>query len=146
MTTPDLPRGDDDHHVGTSPDPHEHYPLLPRRSSDSGGPHAAAVAAAAAKTCAEFPLVPICLGVLMCILIDGGGVLQSIPLNQVLEDNICRSARASHRISGGATCGDSEYVQGELALVKGWKETLDLVPGELAPLAGAAISELTSIT
>lgn len=72
---------------------------------------------------------------LVCIVIvtiDLGGALSVAPQTQILEDIVCR---ALHRdaVSSASTCKGVD-VQSELALINGWKETFDQIPGIILAL------------
>ncbi|KAH8682561.1 major facilitator superfamily domain-containing protein, partial [Xylariales sp. PMI_506] len=80
-------------------------------------------------------LVRIIFVILMFVLLEGTSNLQGIPINQILEDIICRNVRAGLRPGGASeSCGDDPDVQGELALLKGWQSTLDLLAGVIAAI------------
>jgi len=64
---------------------------------------------------------------MLLVLIVAGSIFQAVPLNQVLEDIICRQLDLSPRSRGN--CGESNIMQAELALLRGWQTTLDLIPG-----------------
>ncbi|KAB5551178.1 putative MFS transporter [Coniochaeta sp. 2T2.1] len=69
---------------------------------------------------------------LLIILLELGAYLATIPLNQVLEENICRSfhpqlppnSEEDPRCKGKA-------VQAELSIIRGWQSTVDVIPGLL---------------
>lgn len=72
-----------------------------------------------------------------CVLIlavDFGFFMASAPQTAIFEEIICRNhglqSRASNGTSGGVDPCKSELVQGELALVLGYKDTFDVLPGE----------------
>ncbi|KAJ5188096.1 Major facilitator superfamily domain general substrate transporter [Penicillium cf. griseofulvum] len=75
-------------------------------------------------------LLLVCLSV---VAADFGNYLGYAPHIEILESIICRQARGSNSFVGNDNC-KSPDVQGELALVNGWKDTFDQVPGILLAL------------
>ncbi len=72
---------------------------------------------------------------LVCIVIvtiDFGGALSAAPQTQILEDIVCHALHRDAVISA-ATCKGAD-VQSELALIIGWKETFDQIPGIILAL------------
>lgn len=62
--------------------------------------------------------------ILLLTLLECSGNLRLVPLNQILEGIICR-----HQYPERDTdCSNSEAVQAELALLKGWQNTIDVIP------------------
>lgn len=108
-------------------EPDERSRLLPQPTSepepDCGAPGVERPAAASLQRdmvlCAPF--------LMLLVLIVAGSIFQAVPLNQVLEDIICRQLDLSPRSRGN--CGESNIMQAELALLRGWQTTLDLIPG-----------------
>ncbi|KAL0938390.1 MFS transporter [Colletotrichum truncatum] len=76
-------------------------------------------------------LLYIALLLLLIAFLEGGGILQAIPLNQVFEDIICRKFRERSALQDPGSCGDDKAVQAELTLLKGWGGTIGLLPGLL---------------
>ncbi|KAE8354466.1 major facilitator superfamily domain-containing protein [Aspergillus coremiiformis] len=76
---------------------------------------------------------------LLCIVIvtiDFGTFLSIAPQTQIMESIICRKLHSGLLIdhpSDNSPCKSVE-VQGELALIKGWRDTLDQIPGILLAL------------
>lgn len=69
--------------------------------------------------------------ILLIILIELGAYLATIPLNQVLEENICdrfHPQRPTH--PDDHRCKDKD-VQAELSIIREWQSTLDFIPGLL---------------
>lgn len=104
----------------------EHSPLLtsdrPTERQDNGG-----------RSSLVSQLLPVSLAILTLIIVESGAMLQGIPLNQVLEDIICRNFYAKNRLGGPPleeNCKNNRVVQGELAILRGWQATFDLIPGE----------------
>jgi MFS family permease len=64
---------------------------------------------------------------------DFGNYLGYAPHIEILESIICRQARGSNSFVRNDNCKSPE-VQGELALINGWKDTFDQVPGILLAL------------
>jgi hypothetical protein len=60
--------------------------------------------------------------------VEAGSILQLVPLNQIVEKIICENAHQP-----ASTCGENSDVQAELALLRGWQSTFDLLPGQLNP-------------
>ncbi|KAL1894770.1 hypothetical protein Sste5346_005746 [Sporothrix stenoceras] len=61
------------------------------------------------------------------VLFEASGILQDIPLNQVLEENIYRSF-----LGKDGDCSDRSEntdVQTELSFLRGWQSTLNMIPG-----------------
>jgi hypothetical protein len=79
--------------------------------------------------------VGLCVALVM--VMEAGLFMQSIPINQVLEDIICRQKLGMTPGKSGLPgndndprCGSDPDVQGELALLRGWQYTFDIIPGE----------------
>ncbi|KAL2829593.1 major facilitator superfamily domain-containing protein, partial [Aspergillus pseudoustus] len=66
------------------------------------------------------------------VTIDFAGYLSIAPQTQILEDIICRDLHPDAVVSS-TTCKDVD-VQTELALLTGWKDTLDQLPGIILAL------------
>lgn len=73
-------------------------------------------------------LITITLVIALIASAEAGSILQLVPLNQVLEKIICENAHQP-----ASTCGENADVQAELALLRGWQSTFDLLPGQLCP-------------
>lgn len=61
------------------------------------------------------------------VFLEASGILQDLPLNQVLEENICRSF-----LRKGGDCSNSSEntdIQAELSFLRGWQSTLNMIPG-----------------
>lgn len=56
------------------------------------------------------------------------GLLQALPLNQVLERNICAQLHLDDH--GGVLCGENSAVQAELAILRGCQVIFQLIPGK----------------
>lgn len=67
--------------------------------------------------------------ILVIVLIESSALLLAVPLNQILEANICRRLHPELKHQSAAACGNDSDVQAELALVNGWSITLTLLPG-----------------
>jgi MFS family permease len=120
-------------------DAQERTPLLPgseetSRATDDG--HQAPTGESdshsdSANVRVIFPLRNIALCgvvVLVLVMIEAAALLISIPLNQVIEANICRQLRPDLELQSSA-CGDDGDVQGELAMLTGWNTTFALLAG-----------------
>lgn len=70
-------------------------------------------------------LLLVCLTV---VAADFGNYLGYAPHIEILESIICRQARGSGSFGVDDDC-KSPQVQGELALINGWKDTFDQLPG-----------------
>lgn len=77
------------------------------------------------------PLLLVCLCV---VAADFGNYLGYAPHIEILESIICRQARASNSFRVDGDNCKSPQVQGELALINGWKATFDQLPGILLAL------------
>ncbi|CAI7613203.1 unnamed protein product [Penicillium glandicola] len=75
-------------------------------------------------------LVIVCLVV---IAADFGSYLGYAPHIEILESIICRQIQGSKSVGISGSC-KSPQVQGELALINGWKDTFDQIPGILLAL------------
>ncbi|KAJ5160144.1 uncharacterized protein N7482_007148 [Penicillium canariense] len=75
-------------------------------------------------------LLLVCLSI---IAADFGNYLGYAPHIEILESIICRQARGSNSLGVDDNC-KSPQVQGELALINGWKDTFDQLPGILVAL------------
>jgi MFS family permease len=69
----------------------------------------------------------------MLLATDFGFFMAQAPQTAIFEEIICRNhglrSRDAATIDGVDPC-KSELVQGELALILGWKDTFDVLPGE----------------
>ncbi|KAJ4393415.1 hypothetical protein N0V93_002625 [Gnomoniopsis smithogilvyi] len=73
----------------------------------------------------------LCAAVILLLgLLSIGGLLQALPLNQVLETILC----AQLHLDGyeGIQCGKSSVVQAELATLQGWQTVFSLAPGKFS--------------
>lgn len=71
----------------------------------------------------------LCAAIILLLgLLSVGGLLQALPLNQVLESILC----AQLQLDGYADiqCGENSVVQAELAALRGWQTVFGLVPGK----------------
>lgn len=75
-------------------------------------------------------LLLVCLSV---VAADFGNYLGYAPHIEILESIICRQAQGSNALGVDENC-KSPQVQGELALINGWKDTFDQLPGILLAL------------
>lgn len=106
----------------SAPDTHnEHSPLL-------GTDHVSDPLASASRK--RIVMIAASTLVLAC---DFGFYLTTAPQTEIFQDIICRNymatlGKSSDTIPTEAIC-KSEPVQSELALVNGWKETSDVLPG-----------------
>ncbi|KAJ5970202.1 Major facilitator superfamily domain general substrate transporter [Penicillium vulpinum] len=100
-------------------EPDERVPLLGGHETDHGD-H---------PKITSFPrrrlLLLVCLTV---VAADFGNYLGYAPHIEILESIICRRARGSNLLGVDDNCKSPE-VQGELALINGWKDTFDQLPG-----------------
>ncbi|KAJ5158044.1 Major facilitator superfamily domain general substrate transporter, partial [Penicillium coprophilum] len=84
--------------------------------------------------CTSFPhrrlLILVCISV---VAADFGNYLGYAPHIEILESIICRQAGSGNSFGIDDKC-KSPLVQGELALINGWKDTFDQVPGILLAL------------
>ncbi|KAK7931277.1 adenylate cyclase [Apiospora marii] len=80
-------------------------------------------------------LVAACM--LLILLLELGAYLATIPLTQVLEENICRAFHPSPTPTPAPAPAPSDPrckgndVQTELSLIRGWQSTLDYIPSLL---------------
>lgn len=81
------------------------------------------------KDSANWILFLVCI---VIITIDFGDALSVAPQTQILEDIVCRALHRDTVISA-STCKGID-VQSELALINGWKETFDQIPGIILAL------------
>jgi hypothetical protein len=74
----------------------------------------------------------------MLLATDFGFFMAQAPQTAIFEEIICRNhglwSRDAATIDGVDPC-KSELVQGELALILGWKDTFDVLPGEFGVTA-----------
>lgn len=71
--------------------------------------------------------------ILLPTLLQSGSSLQLVPFNQVLENAICRRLYPDLDLllpAQSGHCSNNEAVQAELSLLRGWQNTLDLIPGK----------------
>lgn len=71
----------------------------------------------------------LCAAIILLLgLLSIGGLLQALPLNQVLEGILC----AQLQLDGheGIQCGENSIVQAGLATLRGWQTVFGLVPGK----------------
>lgn len=101
-------------------------------SSPGGEPLAAPLSASITKSTQQrksLGIVTTCI--LLIILLELGAYLATIPLNQVLEEIICRNLEPHlPPDTDDPRCKD-KAVQAELSIVRGWQSTLDFIPGLL---------------
>lgn len=57
-------------------------------------------------------------------------LFQMLATNQIIEEILCSHIGLANP-AVGEDCGNSEAVQAEIALLRGWQTTFDFVPGEL---------------
>jgi hypothetical protein len=67
----------------------------------------------------------------LILILDVVASVPTVPRMVIFEDIICRNHYASLRDGGdgGAVDCKIEPVQSELAIINGWKETFDSIPG-----------------
>lgn len=61
-------------------------------------------------------------------LLSIGGLLQALPLNQVLESILC--SQLQYDEYNGVQCGENSVVQAELATIQAWQTVFGLAPGK----------------
>lgn len=73
------------------------------------------------------------LSVCVCllVLVELGAYLATIPLNQVLEQNICQRLHPGIALVPNDPICKENSVQSELSVIRGWQSTFDLIPGLL---------------
>lgn len=71
----------------------------------------------------------VCISLL--VLIEFGAYLATIPLNQVLEENICRQMHLGATLAPNDPRCKDKSVQSELSMIRGWQSTFDFIPGLL---------------
>ncbi|KAJ5382218.1 Major facilitator superfamily domain general substrate transporter [Penicillium concentricum] len=82
----------------------------------------------------SFPRRRLLLLVCLCVVAaDFGNYLGYAPHIEIIESIICRQAGSNNSFGVDDNC-KSPHVQGELALINGWKDTFDQVPGILLAL------------
>lgn len=69
--------------------------------------------------------------IFLIILTELGAYLATIPLNQVLEEIICRNFHPDLLLDPNDPRCKDRAVQTELSLLRGWQMTFDFVPGLL---------------
>lgn len=69
--------------------------------------------------------------IILIVLIEFGAYLATIPLNQVLERNICQRLHPDLALEPNNPICKEKPVQTELSLVRGWQSTFDVIPGLL---------------
>ncbi|TDZ21047.1 Efflux pump ustT [Colletotrichum orbiculare MAFF 240422] len=101
-------------------------------SSPGGEPLAAPLSASTTKSTQQrksLGIVTTCI--LLIILLELGAYLATIPLNQVLEEIICRNLDPHLPPDTDEPRCKDKAVQAELSIVRGWQSTLDFIPGLL---------------
>ena len=107
----------------------ETSPLLPNTSS--------ANASEDSNARSFFILLIICS---LMVLLDFGGYLNIAPQTDIFQDILCRKYYQDNEGSGRLIALPSremckiEPIQSELAIINGWKDTFDQIPGRLHPL------------
>ncbi|KAJ0336727.1 hypothetical protein COL922a_007618 [Colletotrichum nupharicola] len=99
-------------------------------SSPGGEPLAAPLSASTTKSTQQrksLGIVTTCI--LLIILLELGAYLATIPLNQVLEEIICRNLDPHLPPDTDEPRCKDKAVQAELSIVRGWQSTLDFIPG-----------------
>lgn len=66
--------------------------------------------------------------IILNAMLSVSGLFQALPLNQVLESNICAQLHLDDHGSG--SCGENSIVQGELAMLRGCHAMVSLIPGK----------------
>lgn len=69
--------------------------------------------------------------IILLVLIEFGAYLATIPLNQVLEENICQRLHLGVALAPNDPACKDKSVQSELSLIRGWQSTFDFIPGLL---------------
>ncbi|KAJ5488421.1 Major facilitator superfamily domain general substrate transporter [Penicillium expansum] len=105
------------------------HPLLPAMPTRNPSTLTASPPEEPNERATSFPhrrlLLLVCLSV---VAADFGNYLGYAPHIEILESIICRQARGSDLFGVDDNC-KSPQVQGELALINGWKDTFDQLPG-----------------
>ncbi len=110
----------------------ESSPLLGREAANGHGaePGSSAAPPPVAAAFGRRNLAAAVFVTVIVVMLEAAGALQVVPLNQILEDIICKHAYPERpALSERPDCGSSKVVQGELALLRGWYLTLELIPG-----------------
>lgn len=102
--------------------------LAPRPPTRTESPRRPPDASSATKSSPRRRLVTISTCVLLITLLELGAYLAAIPLNQVLEEIICRSFHPRPPPSTDDPRCKNQDVQAELSIVRGWQSTLDYIP------------------
>ncbi|EFY84113.1 MFS transporter, putative [Metarhizium acridum CQMa 102] len=125
------PSSDSGLHSSVGPD--ERWPLLSQQTA-SGQEDAMTNATAqhhsrdAKEDFSRRSMLLCSLPIILIVFIESSSILQSVPFNQVLEENICRRMYADSTRPNISQCGDDNAVQAELATLQGWQTTFDLIP------------------
>lgn len=67
----------------------------------------------------------------LVVLVEFGAYLATIPLNQVLEENICKRMHLGAALAPNDPRCKDKSVQSELSVIRGWQSTFDFIPGLL---------------
>lgn len=71
----------------------------------------------------------LCAAIILLLgLLSIGGLLQGLPLNQVLESILCVQLQPGEYT--GVQCGENSDVQAELATLRAWQTVFGLAPGK----------------
>lgn len=71
----------------------------------------------------------LCAAIILLLgLLSIGGLLQGLPLNQVLESILCAQLQPGEYT--GVQCGENSDVQAELANLRAWQTVFGLAPGK----------------
>jgi MFS family permease len=79
--------------------------------------------------------------IVLIILIEFGVYLATIPLNQVLEQNICQHLHPGKTVAPNDPICKDKAVQTELSMIRGWQSTFDIIPGLLAAVPYGMIAD-----
>lgn len=84
---------------------------------------------------------PLSVCIILLLLIEFGAYLATIPLNQVLEHNICQQLHPSKILAPKDPICKQKSVQTELSMIRGWQSTFDFIPGLLVAVPYGVLAD-----
>lgn len=84
---------------------------------------------------------PLSICITLLLLIEFGAYLATIPLNQVMEANICQRLHPGKTIAPNDPICKDKSVQTELSMIRGWQSTFDFIPGLLVAVPYGMIAD-----
>ncbi|KAG8161996.1 hypothetical protein KVR01_007761 [Diaporthe batatas] len=84
---------------------------------------------------------PLSVCITLLLLIEFGAYLATIPLNQVLEANICQRMHPGETLAPNDPICKEKSVQTELSMIRGWQSTFEVIPSLLVAVPYGMIAD-----